>query len=203
MTYHARSTRLDEAQEATESLAGVVNGVLDTTQSIRQRLEQSNLPVQVKHQSAPPALENRMTPTEDDASTIGPARTTWASDAMTAIERDSQYGFAFESDLRSSRVYSRVMRSINHRRSDPDQISLPSSAGFSMGSSFLSGVSLGEISNISLISFPIPLAPVKSNTRSTVPRAIWLPRRHNDKTIPRLPQPNGKIALLGMHNHLC
>lgn len=202
MTYHTRSTRLDEAQDATESLTDVVNGVLDTTQSIRQRLEQSNLPVQLKHQSAPSALENTMIPTEDDASTIRPARTTWASDAMTAVGRDSQYGFAFESDLRSSRVYSRVMRSINHRRSDPDQISLPSSAGFSMGSSFLSGVSLGDISNISLISFPIPLAPVNSNTRSTVPRAIWLRRRYNNKTLPRLPQPNGKIALLGMHNHL-
>ncbi|KAI4257624.1 MAG: hypothetical protein L6R42_005545 [Xanthoria sp. 1 TBL-2021] len=83
-------TRLDEAQDATESLTDVVNGVLDTTQSIRQRLEQSNLPVQLKHQSAPSALENTMIPTEDDASTIRPARTTWASDAMTAVGRDSQ-----------------------------------------------------------------------------------------------------------------
>ncbi|KAL8643528.1 MAG: hypothetical protein Q9226_008306 [Calogaya cf. arnoldii] len=126
-------TRLDEARDATESLSTVVNEVLDTTQCIRHRLEQSDLPVQVKHQSAPSALEHTMTPTtEDDASTIRPGRTTWASDAPTEVDSSPQLGFAFEPDLRASRVYSRTARILN-RRSDPDQFSLPSSTGITMG----------------------------------------------------------------------
>ena len=187
MTYYTNSTRLEEAQHATESLTGVVNGVLDATQSIRQRLELSNLSVQVKHQSAPSTIQSTITPTEDDASTIRSTRTIRASDFMAALGRNSRYGFAFDPDLRSSPVYSRLIRSINRRRSDPDQISLPSSNGLSMGSSFLSGVSLTKISNISLLSFPIPipLANVNSRLRSTIPQTIWLPR---------------KIALLGMPN---
>lgn len=186
MTYSTNSTRLEEAQHATESLTGVVNGVLDATQSIRQRLELSNLSVQVKHQSAPSAIESTITPPEDDASTIRSTRTTRAGDFMAALGRNSRYGFAFDPDLRSSPVYSRLIRSINRRRSDSDQISLPSSAGFSMGSSFLSGVSLTKISNISLLSFPIPLAPVNSRLRSTIAQTIWHPRR---------------LALFGMPNH--
>ncbi|KAL8670647.1 MAG: hypothetical protein Q9168_004826 [Polycauliona sp. 1 TL-2023] len=221
-------TRIDEAREATESLTGVVNGVLDTTQSIRQRLEQSDLPIQVKHQSAPSALENTMEPIEDNASTIRPASTAWASDALTALEKtmkpaedgdplilpgrttwasdvptivdnNPQFGFAFDPDLRASRVYSRIARTF-HRRSEPDQISLPSSAGFSIGSSFLSGISLAEVSNISLMSFPIPLEPSSSHAHSTVPRTMWLPPSYYAKILPRLPQPKGKIAMLGISN---
>ena len=184
-----------------ESLASVVNGVLDTSQSIRQRLESTNIPIQLKHQSAPPALESTMFSADDDASTIRPDRVTWSDDAITTVDSGFDNRFSFEPDLRSSRVYSRIAKALN-RRSDPDQISIPSSAGLSMGSSFLSGISLAEVSNISLISFPAPLGPLTNNARSVAPQATWLPRRFYDKTLPRLPQPNGKIALLGMHNHL-
>ncbi|KAL8835924.1 MAG: hypothetical protein Q9176_006608 [Flavoplaca citrina] len=184
------SSRLDEAREATESLTSVVNGVLDNTQGIRQRLEQSNLPIQVKHQSAPSDLENTMNPTEDDASTIRPARTTWASDTLTAFDNDPTFGFAFESDLRASRVYSRTARTL-HRRSEPDQISLPSSTGLSMGSSFLSGISLAEVSNISLMSFPSPYEPLGNYPQRSIPRTMWLPPSYYEKTLTKLPQPRG------------
>ncbi|KAL8782268.1 MAG: hypothetical protein Q9213_005542 [Squamulea squamosa] len=192
-------TRLDEAQKAMESLTSVVNGVLDTNQSIRQTLENTDLPIELKHRSAPSALESAMTPTNDDASTIRPERITWASDATTTIGSYPEYGFAFEPDLRSSRVYSRIARTFN-RRSDPDQFSLQSSTGLSMGSSFLSGLSLAEVSNISLMSFPIPLEPLTSNAHFKAQRAMWLPRGYYDNTLPRLPRPNGKIALLGISN---
>ncbi|KAL8860937.1 MAG: hypothetical protein Q9178_002692 [Gyalolechia marmorata] len=192
-------TRLDEARDAMESLASVVSGVLDTGQSIRQRLEHTNIPIQLKYQSAPPALESTLFSADDDASTIRPDRVTWTDDAITTVNSSFDNRFSFEPDLRSSRVYSRIAKALN-RRSDPDQISIPSSAGFSMGSSFLSGISLAEVSNISLISFPAPLGPLTKNIRSMAPQATWLPRRFHDKVLPRLPQPHVKIALLGISN---
>ncbi|KAL8994783.1 MAG: hypothetical protein Q9169_005345 [Polycauliona sp. 2 TL-2023] len=224
----ASNTRIDEAREATESLTGVVNGVLDTTQSIRHRLEQSNLPVQVKHQSAPSALESTMDLIEDDASTVRRAptawasdalialentinptdtpastmplgRSTWASDALTVVDSDPQFGFTFDPDLRASRVYSRSTRAFQ-RRSDPDQLSLPSSTGISMGSSFLSGISLAEVSNISLMSFPLPYEPTRKYAQARNPRTMWLPPSHYATTLPRLQKPRGKIAVLGVSN---
>ena len=155
----------------------------------------------MKHHSAPSNLENTMNPTEDDASTLRPARTTWASDTLTALNDDPTFGFAFESDLRASRVYSRIARTL-HRRSEPDQISLPSSTGLSMGSSFLSGISLADVSNISLMSFPIPYDPLKNYPQRTVPRTMWLPPSYYEKTLAKLPQPRGKIAMFGMDKTL-
>lgn len=138
-----------------------------------------------------------MNPAEDDAPAIRPARTTWASDVLTAVDNDPTFGFAFESDLRASRVYSRTARTL-HRRSEPDQISLPSSTGLSIGSSFLSGISLADVSNISLMSFPSPYEPLKNYPQRSVPRTMWLTPSYYEKTLTKLPQPRGRIAMLGM-----
>ena len=64
------------------------------------------------------------------------------------ITQTTNFGFRLEEDLQTSKVYQRV--SFKHTN-----LSLPSSTARSLGWSFLSGVSLAEISNISVVSLPI------------------------------------------------
>ncbi|KAI4236444.1 MAG: hypothetical protein L6R40_006154 [Gallowayella cf. fulva] len=119
-------TGLNEAQEAVKSLTSVVNDVLDTNQRICRRLENADLSIEQKHRSAPSALENT---TSDDDLYIGRSRRdTWTISTATTIDASSENGFSFERDLRSSRVYSRVIRTLA-QRSDPDTSSLLSMMG--------------------------------------------------------------------------
>ncbi|KAL8732778.1 MAG: hypothetical protein Q9166_002560 [cf. Caloplaca sp. 2 TL-2023] len=190
--------RLEEAQEATESLTRHVHDVLITNQSLCRRLENADLCTESKRHSAPSAPEHKIL-TGEGASTGRSRRDTWTSSTTTAVEERPEYGFSFERDLRSSRVYSRVLRTLS-RKSDPDNSSLFSSTGGSMGSSFLSGMSLADVSNISLISFPIPLQSMTNNARCIAPRAIKPLPDYGRKTLLNLPRPIGRIALLGISN---
>lgn len=70
--------------------------------------------------------------------------------SQSPIEQ-TMFGFAFDKDLKATRVYSRVA----YQRSG---ISLSSSAGKSRGWSFLSDVSLAEVSKVSVVSLPISAA---------------------------------------------
>ena len=83
--------------------------------------------------------------------TIGTSRTRIDEQAKAQkITQTTNFGFGFEEDLQTSRVYQRIAP--RHSLS-----SLPSSAVRSLGWSFLSGVSLADISNISVVSLPISL----------------------------------------------
>ena len=80
------------------------------------------------------------------------------ADATSHVPLDGSFSFAFEHDLQASRVYERNA----HRHS---HYSLPSSTGISRGWSYLSGLSLSEISDISVIALPIALQEVYSSSQ--------------------------------------
>ncbi|KAL8834226.1 MAG: hypothetical protein Q9170_003857 [Blastenia crenularia] len=195
---YSPSVGMEEAQQSIQSLTDVVHDVLAHNQEICHRLERSDISIRLKHQSAPSALESAAS-TDDDASTLKPNRDSRHSDMTVAVERSPEYGFSFEQDLRRSRVYTRVSRTIG-RRSDPDPPSLPSSAGCSMGSSFLSGLSLADVSNISLISLPISARSLSNGQRYLVPVVSDFAPSYLPHEFLPVPRSTGKILLLGISN---
>lgn len=93
--------------------------------------------------------------TNDDSSTIRPRNRVPNSSSKISIETTDNaqdlmkgFGFTFDPDLKASRVYMRVW-------SRDSNNSCSSSIVPSMGWSFLSGLSLADISNISTLSLPI------------------------------------------------
>lgn len=100
----------------------------------------------------------------------------------------------FERDLCTSRVYSRVSRAFN-RKSDPYPGSLLSSEP-SIGWSFFSGVSLADISDISVISLPISAIHLWNGSRYR--QSLDPIRSSNSYGIsPVAPDPIGKLQLFG------
>lgn len=195
LTLALHSVDAKEAQHSINALTGVVHDVLASNQEIYRRLEQSNVSTQLKHQSAPSALESNNR-TDAGLSTSEADRDTWCSDTTIITGRAAEHASSFENDLRQSRVYTRISRSIG-RRSDPDLLSLPSSTARSMGSSFLSGLSLADVSNISLISLPIPIQSLSNCQRygepiNTTPLSRYFPDSSHHG-----PRSSGKILLLG------
>ena len=86
---------------------------------------------------------------EDDTSTIMPSRKILPEDDVKQSSvSTSQFDFLVESALRESRAYARL----THRHSVS---SIPSDSGSLTGLSFLSGISLAQVSDISVISLPI------------------------------------------------
>ncbi|KAL8871349.1 MAG: hypothetical protein Q9174_002796 [Haloplaca sp. 1 TL-2023] len=190
-------TRLQEAQQAAESLATIVNDVLATNQALARRLEDLNLPTTLKHQSAPSALESALNE-EQDIPTHASDRQSCTTCATTIVAETEPHSAAFERDLRRSRVYSRVSTRFQ-RRSDAGLLSLSSSPSCSIGSG-LSGLSLADVSNISVVSLPIPVQALVNRQwyqpAATIER---LPSRHPG--VPNLyPRQTGKILLLGISN---
>ncbi|KAL8799574.1 MAG: hypothetical protein Q9182_005785 [Xanthomendoza sp. 2 TL-2023] len=199
--WSVRSAGVEEAQEAMRSLTSVVNNVLDTNQRICRHLENANLPIEQKHRSAPSALETKTS--ESNASTEKTRPETWTSTTPTAVDISSEFDYSFETDLRASRVYSRSIKMID-RKPNPDNLSLLSSTSRSIGSSFVSGMSLAEVSNISLLSFPCPVQTMIEKPHCKMPPAMGSVNFDCGKPLPslpglfpRLPMSNGKIALLG------
>lgn len=158
-----------------------------------RRLKQADH--QLKHRSAPSALET-VECTDGDTTNPKASRATWCSD-LTLVAGDS----SFENHLRQSRVYTRAFRNME-RRSDPDVLSLPSSTRRSMGYSFLSGLSLADISDISLISLPIPIQSLSNRQRYQGPVAPNLPSRYLLHGSDHVARSSGKILLLGKHDTL-
>lgn len=195
LTILARSTRLQEAQQATDSLTTFVNDILASNQALCRRLENLNLSTTLKHQSAPSALESVATE-DEDVSTIGADRSTYASNAATAVEESPSCHSSFEQDLRRSRVYTRASRSLQ-RRSDGGPFSLPSSAACSMGSSFFSGLSLADVSNISLISLPISVRALSNGHWYQKPLVTKQLQNLYPETSRPVPRQTGKVLLLG------
>ncbi|KAL8708991.1 MAG: hypothetical protein Q9220_006200 [cf. Caloplaca sp. 1 TL-2023] len=194
-------SRLQEAQEAMESLTTVVHSISASNENICRRLDNLALAGAGKHRSAPSALESQVIPI-DGLPSVDVSRESSGSD-LTIVAGDASFrGFAFEQDLRSSRVYARISRT-QSRKSEPEPISLPSSTACSIGSSFLSGLSLADVSNASLISLPISVKSLSNGQHYQKPTI--------DKKLPDLPtdlrptqwlapQTHGKVVLLGIAN---
>ncbi|KAL9601093.1 MAG: hypothetical protein Q9179_002981 [Wetmoreana sp. 5 TL-2023] len=189
-------TRLQEAQDAIVSLTSIVNEVMASNQDIARRLENMNLPTTLRHRSAPSALEGSAG-TNDDVSIVGLVRNTHVSDASTLVGDDAQCAYAFEQDLRTSRVYTRVSRTLN-RTSDLGPFSLPSSTACSMGTSFLSGLSLADVSNVSLLSLPVAIRALSNGGRYREQQLASQVQDYFPKdSQPLWPRSSGKILLLG------
>ncbi|KAL9584724.1 MAG: hypothetical protein Q9212_001937 [Teloschistes hypoglaucus] len=134
----------DEAAESSRELRNLVLRALDNNNDLATRFDDDPLPsASLLGGSGPSAIS------EDDHDTIradpGPIREESSNPTFEA-----PMGFAFDEDLQTTRVYSRL----TYQRSG---LSLPSSTGRSRGWSFLSDVSLSEVTNISIISLPLSL----------------------------------------------
>ena len=135
---------MDEAHGSVKDLSNLVEQVLAENQEMSRRLKTLELQ---SHNSLSLGASTRHL--MDDATSILTTRSQIDDRAKSQnITQTTTYGFAFDQDLNESRVYSRAL----HRHSN---LSLPSTTINSMGWSFFSGISLAEVSNISVISLPI------------------------------------------------
>lgn len=197
------SVDVEEAQQSIHALTGLVHDVLASNQDICRRLEQADH--SLKHRSAPSALETGDHTDGDDTDSVS-GRDTWCSDTTLVAKRAAERDSSFERDLHQSRVYTRISRNME-RRSDPDAFSLPSSRSRSMGYSFLSGLSLADVSDVSLISLRIPIQSLSNSQRYQGSVATHLPSRYCLQSSDHVAPSGGKILLLGellhrSHAHL-
>ena len=166
----SHSASLDQATSSVETLTGLVQQVLQTNQELCLRIR--NLELLPSDPTVRSAASFHEHDDEDGASTIRPKRLASdpGSEASDNRLRDIT-SFAFEQDLRQSKVYRRVWR----RNST---VSLSSSAAPSFGWSCLSEMSLANVSNISVISLPIA-----ANELSNGEHYRGLPRKvHNSNS---------------------
>ena len=150
---HCGSQSLQEAQASVQTLTALVQEVLNTNQEIARRLamlETRSLPC-----SAPKLEEDSFVAVGDtESSTCTHSVHHEASSIRGRTGKESYGAFAFDGELKTTRVYTRAIRRMASR-------SLSRSARHSFGWSMLSGATLAEISNISVMSLPI------------APRDLW------------------------------
>ncbi|MCJ1438151.1 hypothetical protein MMC27_007538 [Xylographa pallens] len=139
---------MEEARQSSKELHGLIQQTLASNTNISNRLR--NLEIWHDAKSTLGSMtRNSIAETADDNETVRPHNLEEGiSQPVTPIMQAMTIGFAFEHDLQASRVYARAAL----RNSS---LSLPSSAVRSVGWSVLSGMSLAEISNISVFSLPI------------------------------------------------
>lgn len=134
-----------EATESSKELRELVLKALENDEKLARRFD--NMQMQ-------PASHFRGTSSiafNDDNETIQPPEERIRSDNLQLTSQATTTSFTFDKDLKASRVYSRIA----YRGS---QLSLPSSAGQTRGWSCLSGISLSEVSCISVVSLPVTAA---------------------------------------------
>ena len=101
---------------------------------------------------------------DDDVSTIRHGKPKQREHRDLDIGQTIQLTFAFDNDLQDSRVYRRTQGREPHS-------SLTSTIGCSIGWSFLSGLSLADISCLSVISLPISV------------RELWKPSHYESRDV--------------------
>ena len=141
---HDSSVSVDQATTSVETLTNLVHQVIQQNEDLRSRL--GSLDCGPQNQGIGSASSIQEDEEEDDASTIR-----WARPGVTAtinIPEVAMKNFAFEQDLRQSRVYIRAMRRMSFE-------SIQTSDAPSFGWSCLSDMSLAKVSNISVLSLPI------------------------------------------------
>lgn len=139
---------IEEAIESSNALQSLVMKTLESNEEIVRRLDS------VHAGPAAPSMEAEtctiITRHSDDETVrneaLGNSHAGTVTDTKATVS-----SFAFDRDLQSTRVYGRIAQ----RESS---LSLPSSTGRSRGWSFLSEVTLSDVSNISVISLPIAVA---------------------------------------------
>lgn len=150
------STSLSEAQASVNQLTGLVAQILGSNQDMSQRLAKMESRALAEQTSVIGAEDNAsMThaadESKDDESVVTAIRldTTKDSEPLPSYEESkTRFAFAFDQDLSASRPYARLTRRLSIG-------SLNSSAVQSLGWSYLSGISLADISEISIVGLPI------------------------------------------------
>ncbi len=125
----------------------LVNQVLESNEEMSQRLASIRIQSDTAS-SGSTAITCGRGYNDDDASTIRPCRPDDGNLLDSELRQTTAFGFAFEQDLQRSRVYRRAL--IRDAES-----SVSSSLGRSVGWSLLSGLSLADISCLSVISLPV------------------------------------------------
>ena len=142
------STSLKETQALVRSPTAAVSRILGCSEDVSRRL--ASIETGITGTNRCTATATLMSSeSSDGTSTISPlVRDT--SDDLIAISRKpkSQLDPSLESEMYKSRVYSHAFRRFS-------TLSLPSNTCSAAGMSFLSAISLGQVSNISVIELPI------------------------------------------------
>ena len=172
---------MDEAQSSAMNLTMLVEQILNSNKDMSRRIASMERRSSSETVSYTPSIPEDVLADGDDASTIKPQMssvhvTPLATEEQkpVKIKRARSSSFtgerAFEQDLVRSQVYMRVF----FRRGS--SLSFPSSTRRTIGWSYLSGLSLAEISQISVLSLPI------------TPAEVWRPSHYlprSGKTVQR------------------
>ena len=172
MSYISSST-VEEARASVEQLTNLVRKVLENNQDMSQRMARlevrtrgcspSTVPTMFASGETPAAVETHADSNSDEASCLTIKKAGLGSEAMVSDSSDSRkptFGFSFDDDLNNSRPYTRAMRR--------SLIWSPrSSAIGTIGWSCLSGLSLADVSEISVINLPVS------------PRELWNGARYS------------------------
>ena len=158
---------MEEAHSAKRDLAALVGRVLELNEDIAHRLARIEKP-DIMPPSTSTTQAQSVASVEDETSTIKPApapsdhsdnndvRGESLNNGLASNVRENlSFGFTFDRDLECSRVYQRAFRYNS-------SLSLPSSGIRSMGWSFLSGLSLADISRVSVLCLPIAVGDLSN-----------------------------------------
>ena len=141
---HYSSVSVDQATSSVETLTDLVHQVIQQNEDLRSRL--GSLNCEPQDQGIGSAFSIQEDDKDDEASTIRRARP--GVTATINTREVAMKNFAFEQELRQSRVYIRAMRRMSSE-------SIQTSDAPSFDWSCLSEMSLAKVSNISVLSLPI------------------------------------------------
>ena len=167
------SSTVEEARASVEQLTNLVRKVLENNQDILQRMARlevrtlgyspSAAPTMFASGETPAAVQTHADSNSDEASCLTIKNPGLGSETMVSDSSDSRkptFGFSFDEDLNKSRPYTRAMRK--------SLVWSPrSSAIGTIGWSCLSGLSLADVSEISVINLPVS------------PRELWNGERYS------------------------
>lgn len=144
---------MEEATTSITTLTGLVHQVLQSSQEMSSRL--SSLEGLLRAQTKASSHSTNQRDDEDDVSTIIPRRPMHKSTTGTVDVENVRSVFDFDHDSHRTRVYVRALRRESCRSLRSDNRSLAWSC--------LSGLSMADVSNISVVSLPICGAELKNS----------------------------------------
>ena len=170
---HISSSTVEEARASVEQLTNLVRKILENNEDMSQRMARlevrtpgyspSTAPSTFTSSETPAAVETHADSNSHDASCLTIKKASLGSEAMVSNSSNGCnpiFGFSFDDDLNNSRPYTRAMRR--------SLIWSPrSSAIGTIGWSCLSGLSLADVSEISVINLPVS------------PRELWNGARYS------------------------
>jgi hypothetical protein len=143
----------DTVNDSVTALKNLMEQVLASNQDLARRMES------LEHGQSLRPVDNR--------TTIAPSVTSRRSDrfSISSFSRD-MFKFSFDHDLKASRVY----RRISFRSS---QLSLPTIDALSASWSMLSGLSMSQISNVSVLALPLTPDELSNGEQYKTPEKIY------------------------------